>query len=321
MSPRLSVIIPTYNRAEVLDATLDALAAQTVDPLSFEVVVCDDGSSDTTQAVLARHAASGRLNLKALRQRNAGANAARNRAIEAASGTLLLILNDDTIAVPGLIERHLAVHDRLPTETTAVLGRMTIDPSVPFSAYAAFHHDASFAGLKAGAELPWTYFFTCNVSVHRSLVIAAGGFADVLRWHEDVELGRRLAALGLKLIYEPEALGLHRHFLTRDDYYEIARREGRSLVVWLRRQPEAAADLARLGLVGLREFPPALRHRVADALLPRVTIPFWVLAADQLSRLSPALARPLQTRLFQRIKRVAIRDTVKLVSAPLEKPR
>src|SRR5579883_2869122 len=98
--PSMSVIIPTCNRAGILARALAALEAQSVAPEAFEIVVCDDGSSDGTGAAAEAHAGRTRRPFRLLRQANAGANRARNSAIAAAGGRLLLILNDDTIACP-----------------------------------------------------------------------------------------------------------------------------------------------------------------------------------------------------------------------------
>lgn len=109
--PVLSVIIPTYNRADTLRLCLWAFDRQETDA-PFEIVVCDDGSTDGTGAVIDRAVATARIPVVHLRQENAGANAARNRAIAAARGERLLIVNDDTIPVPGLVEAHRRAHAR-----------------------------------------------------------------------------------------------------------------------------------------------------------------------------------------------------------------
>lgn len=304
-APVLSVIIPTFGRAETLRLTLRAFDRQETDA-PFEIVVCDDGSSDPTGTVISRAVATGRVPVVHLRQENAGANAARNRAIAAAGAERLLIVNDDTIPAPGLVAAHLAAHRRRGGRAVAILGRMTIDPALPFSAFSALHHDASYAALEGRVEVGWEAFLTCNVSVDKGFLEDAGGFDPALTWHEDIELGERLARRGMRLFYEPAALGYHHHLLDAAAYLRIAEREGAALVTWYRKRPDLAPDLARLGLVGPKPFGAEPRHRLADLAMPPALLPGWEAAARSLTRLSPEAGRKVWRRLFQRRKRMAI---------------
>jgi glycosyltransferase involved in cell wall biosynthesis len=308
--PRLSVIIPTYNRSAVLAKCLDALLVQEVAPhrAGFEIVVADDGSSDDTGGV-ARSAAesadaAGRTRVRYLRQPNSGANAARNHAIAAAAGEILLFINDDVIpATPRFIAEHLAAHDQYPDDTVAVLGRVTLAPHLPASPLSRLHLDRAFDALAGRDEHDWRAFFTCNVSVKRSLLERGGVFDERVRYHEDLELSRRLAQHGLRVIYRPDALGYHDHLLTEAEFFSVAAREARALVAWSGFAPPAfVATLASLG------FEPALPshrrvvHRITDAILgPSL----WRAAVR---RAPQRLATPLYARLYRAAMRKALRE-------------
>ena len=99
----LTVIVPTFNRPEILERCLAALAASDgVDMGAMEVIVVDDGSpGDAVTGVLERMKESVPYALVALRQDNAGQASARNRAMGIARGSLWLFINDDTIAASG----------------------------------------------------------------------------------------------------------------------------------------------------------------------------------------------------------------------------
>jgi glycosyltransferase involved in cell wall biosynthesis len=99
---RISAVIPTWNRARLLERALRSVLAQTRPP--DEIVVVDDGSTDGTEAVVARFGPAVRF----VRQRNAGAGAARNRGVETATGTFVAFLDSDDVWAPG----HLAGIDR-----------------------------------------------------------------------------------------------------------------------------------------------------------------------------------------------------------------
>src|SRR4051812_14458694 len=94
--PRVSVVIPTYNRAELLPATLASVAAQQFTDL--EVLVVDDGSEDDTRAILERHGAPG-LRLLAL-GRTGNLSVVRNAGIEAAAGEYVAFLDSDDLWDP-----------------------------------------------------------------------------------------------------------------------------------------------------------------------------------------------------------------------------
>ena len=101
--PRVSVIIPTYNCGPYLAEAIDSALAQ--DYGDTQIVVADDGSTDETSDVLAKY--DGKITTVQLN--HAGAAAARNRAIEHATGSLLATLDADDIWLPGKIARQVAV--------------------------------------------------------------------------------------------------------------------------------------------------------------------------------------------------------------------
>lgn len=105
-SPSLvSVIIPTYNRAEILPATLESVLSQTYP--AIEIIVVDDGSTDSTAAVVEKYGECVRY----LQQPHLGAKSARSRGINASAGDYLTLLDDDDLMAPTKIERQVAVLD------------------------------------------------------------------------------------------------------------------------------------------------------------------------------------------------------------------
>jgi GT2 family glycosyltransferase len=304
--PTISVIIPTYNRKDVVVACLRALFAQSLDGDLFEVIVVDDGSTDGTAAAVGALVPAWGGRLVCRRQENAGANAARNLGIGIARGALLVIINDDSIAVSGFLAEHLRTHREHPDEAVAVLGRMTVAPEVPFSPVAALHIDASYVPLAGRAELAWTAFFTCNISVKKSFLLRHGLFDTTIRWHEDIELGQRLRHHGLRVLYNPAALAFHLHHLSVDDLMRIGEKEGQALARWYRRQPALLETLVGLGL-RTRAFPArSLRYAFADALVNERTLGAWLRLAAVAHRLSPSVAHRIYRAAFSSRKRAAI---------------
>lgn len=226
--PRLSVIVPTYGRPERIGALLAHLARQTLPPSAFEVVVVDDGSPTP----IALDPAAFPFPLQLLRQENAGPASARNRAIRHARAELLLILNDDAIPRPDLLEVHLAAH-AAAGDRVAVMGafpftkRSLREPFTRLLAGSNLLFDEP--GLRDGALHGWTFFWTCNISLRRSLLDEVGGF-DAETFHdaivEDVELGYRLQQRGVRVLYRADAVCEHDHPLTVDDYFKRALKLG-----------------------------------------------------------------------------------------------
>src|SRR5262249_22621170 len=119
-APKLSVVIPTFNRKNVLRLCLSALAFQTLPESLWEVIVVDDGSTDGTVSFCQEIALP--FQLTYLRQANQGAGAARRAGVEAARGEFVLLCNDDTIASSTLLSEHLRIHTAHRREKWAVLG-------------------------------------------------------------------------------------------------------------------------------------------------------------------------------------------------------
>ena len=85
----ISVVIPTYNRVELLKRSIDSVINQTIKP--FEIIIIDDGSNDGTEAMVKKKYDS----LKLIKQKNKGASAARNSGIKASSGEWICFLDSD----------------------------------------------------------------------------------------------------------------------------------------------------------------------------------------------------------------------------------
>ena len=100
LPPMISVVIPTYNRAPELETCLTALAAQTLSPDQFEVLVIDDGSSDSTSSLLETLSSGNPMDLRYFVQPNEGPAAARNAGIEQAKGEWIAFTDDDCIPDP-----------------------------------------------------------------------------------------------------------------------------------------------------------------------------------------------------------------------------
>jgi glycosyltransferase involved in cell wall biosynthesis len=119
--PLVSIVIPTYNREDLVAAAIDSALAQTHP--RCEVVVVDDGSTDGTGDVLRRYA--GRI--VAIRQDNKGLAGARNAGFRASSGTLVGFLDSDDLWEPRLVAEAVKLFDAHPSVGAVFLAERDID--------------------------------------------------------------------------------------------------------------------------------------------------------------------------------------------------
>ncbi|MBB1126703.1 glycosyltransferase [Thiospirillum jenense] len=243
---QLSVIIPTYNRCDVLLRTLRALQAQTVS--GFEVIIIDDGSTDDTAAALEQWQQahdSLPFSFKLIRQTNTKQGVARNRGLREAQGEFVLFLGDDIIPDPEFIAAHLAAHQTYNTSSdVAIIGLTAWDESTvqvtPFLDFINYEGPQfGYRQLTPGAEAPFTCFYTSNISLRRA-VLGDAPFDvrfNVYGW-EDCELGLRLCRQGLRIIYHPAARAVHSHDMTLASFLRRQTQVGEALQTFVQLQPD-----------------------------------------------------------------------------------
>lgn len=122
----ISIIIPTYNYASVIERALDSVLAQWADDL--ELVVVDDGSQDNTAQVLADYVNCHSQPIQVVYQENAGPAAARNRGIGLASGKYVLLLDADDELLPEAIGRLRRVLQDDPDVGMVLGGQLSFYP-------------------------------------------------------------------------------------------------------------------------------------------------------------------------------------------------
>lgn len=173
----VSVVIPAYNAEETLDETLRSVRAQTHGTL--EIIIVDDGSTDSTRALAERHAAVDQR-VQVLHQPNAGVAAARNAGWQQARSGFIAFVDADDLWAPTKIERQLrALQAAGPRAGLAYAWTVRIDANgVAGRSYGG----TDFEGDVLSTILR-TNFICCgsNVLVRRDALIDAEGFSSRLR--------------------------------------------------------------------------------------------------------------------------------------------
>ncbi len=207
---KASVIIPSYNRGEALERTLQALDKQTLPSEEFEVIVVDDGSTDRSVEIVSSLALPYRMQL--LKQNNLGPATARNLGARCAQGEILIFLDSDMIAEPGLVQEHVLAHERRPG--SIVMGRVRVWTEANRSLFDQIARVEETRDLGPDPiSLAFYHVVSCNLSLQRDRYAALGGFDETYREAaaEDTELGYRADNMGMPLVYWPAASAYHNH--------------------------------------------------------------------------------------------------------------
>jgi glycosyltransferase involved in cell wall biosynthesis len=295
MQPRVSVVVPTYNRCASLQRLLLSLANQTLQAKGFEVLVVDDGSSDRTPEVL--RALTVPYSLRSLRQTNQGPGAARNLGVKEARGELIVFLDDDTVPMADLLEQHLRVHDSNPD--AVVIGPMVAPPRWERPAWVRWEEeilDTQYKAMLAGEfECTPRQFYTANASLSRVRFLAAGGFDSTFKRAEDVEMAYRMRDQGAYFIFHAEAVVHHYAERTFAAWCSTPYQYGRYDVVMHREKGHEALPCAAHEFHSRHPLTRALarscvgrplRVRTAVGLLRAVTVAADALGARGVARLT-----------------------------------
>lgn len=222
---RLSVIIPTRNRAALLDRTLASIIGQTLDTGTFEVLVIDNGSTDNTPDVCTKYAPLFR-HFQLHYCEEPGLHSGRHLGYRKAQGDLLTYADDDIIALPTWLS---AVIEAFDDPQTGIVGGNDLpdfeNPPPKWvdclwqpCSYGRYLAEYSLMEFQDGLyEIEPEFVFGCNFSVRRHLVGKVGGFHPdgfpvshaFFRGNGETALARRITRLGYKAVFHASASVRH----------------------------------------------------------------------------------------------------------------
>jgi glycosyltransferase involved in cell wall biosynthesis len=222
MPETLSVIIPTYNRRELLAKALSGYLRQLNPDLISELLVVDDGSTDDTGSMVEEFRSRAPFALRYLSQPNKGPAAARNLGIREARSNIVLFTDSDIVPDHDLVAQHLRWHEENAEPEAAVLGYVTWPKEIHPTPFMRWYGEGKlfvFDRLRSRREADFQCFYTCNLSLKTAFLRANGQFDEsfVTAAYEDTELGYRLSKCGLRLLYNPAAIGYHHQFFSFED--------------------------------------------------------------------------------------------------------
>jgi hypothetical protein len=199
-APKVSVCVSTRDRAGLLPRLFDALGRQTLQ--EFELVIVDDGSRDSTPAVLTELADRAGFPTRVLRNGDSqGQAAGRNRAWRAATAAVIAFTDDDCLPAPDWLACGLRTVSRESHVVAAGSVRVHPEQVARFGPF-------SYAPLVDSSNAFW--FATANAFYRRDDLQAAGGFDETLpRAAEDTELAWRVITAGARPVFAEDAVVYH----------------------------------------------------------------------------------------------------------------
>jgi cellulose synthase/poly-beta-1,6-N-acetylglucosamine synthase-like glycosyltransferase len=255
----ISVIVPAHNAGQTISECLSSLLAQGEPREQYEVIVVDDGSTDDTRQVVQRYAVT------LLDQPHEGPAAARNRAVAASEGEIVLFTDADCVADGTWIEE--MVRPFQEPEIIGVKGAYRTRQQGIIPRFVQCEYEERYDRMARLRQID--FIDTYSAGYRRQIFLAEGGFdtaypnASV----EDQELSFRLAERGYKMVFNPRALVYHQHPDTLGAYLGRKFNIGYWKVRVLRRHPQKAMRDSHT--------PQILKVQMALAL---VLLPFLALA-------------------------------------------
>lgn len=274
----LSVVIPTYQRSRSVERALIALAAQTLPPGDYEVIVSIDGSQDGTREMA--EALPVPYALQVLWQPNRGRAAACNAGIHQARGEIIVLLDDDMEPLPGFLAAHWNAHAM--ADNLGVMGTvpMHIDAhAAPVTRYIADKFNRHLENL---ARPDHTFrlrdFYSGNFSIRREVLLHAGLFDESFKMYgnEDLELFMRLAKHKVQIVFCPTAEARQSNTKDLTALVKDNLADGHTAILFAQKHP---AMMFHTRLETYTHF--SWRWRLVRAVLVRVSqmmpaLPHWI---------------------------------------------
>lgn len=233
---KYSFVIPVYNRPEEMHELLDSMTRQTF--TSFEVIVVEDGSQTTSEAVCRTFAE--KLDIKYFMKPNSGPGQSRNYGAERAAGEYLIVLDSDVVLPSTYLEEVEKELQRLDSD--AFGGPDTAHPSFSDTQKAISYTMTSFlttGGIRGGKKkLDKFYPRSFNMGIKREVYKRLGGFSK-MRFGEDIDFSIRIFAAGCTCRLFPEAWVWHKRRTDFRKFYRQVYNSGIARINLYKKYPDS----------------------------------------------------------------------------------
>ena len=249
--PRVTVIIPTYNRAHLIGKAIESVLKQTYS--DFEIIVVDDGSTDKTASQVAEYG----NRICYLYQKHAGSSEARNLALQASVGEFVAFLDSDDLWVPEKLEKQIPLFDAdKSTGLVYSFTKMTDEKGNALEHETKkrlrLHREAFKRGYSYEEMTKFCVLWPSTILIRKNCFERVGFFDPRTESFEDWDLYLRLALVGYRFVGIPEPLVLfrvHEHHRTSQEFSEGRVNTAlKHLALLEKRSDLAFRDRARLNL-------------------------------------------------------------------------
>lgn len=279
----ISVIVAARNAAHTIGSCIQALRSQSVPGRDVEIIVVDNASTDDTAQVAEQAGAT------VVHQPKVGAAAARNAGIARAAGDIIAVTDADCRPVDGWLS---AIVEPLVDDPGVSAAKGTYRSEQPqlFARFVQLEYEDKYDLLRGVDSID--FVDTYSAAYRRDDLLRSGGFDEAMTYLEDQELSFRLAAMGCRMVFKPDAVVYHLH---ADSLRRYARKKyliGYWKAIVVKRFPNVAVKdshtpqvmkvqmglvlLAGLTVVGVPFLPrPAAAALAAEAAtFVATTVPF-----------------------------------------------
>lgn len=187
LAPKVSVIIPTYNRARFIEEAIKSVLAQDFE--DYEIIVVDDGSNDNTREIVKSFK---NKKIRYFFQENKGRSKARNRAISLAQGQYLAFLDSDDVFLPGKLTKQVKCLDEHPKIGMVYASALTMDENGHKLKKKYRATSSGFIYKEVAFTVP-LLIIVPTVMVRKEVIDKVGGFDEKMHSFEDVDLWRRIS--------------------------------------------------------------------------------------------------------------------------------
>ncbi len=208
----ISIITPTYNRADELDYLINSISNQTIDLSNIELIISDDGSDDDTESVIRSWKEKVDFNILYINQKNKGPGAARNHGLENSSGDLIFFIDSDCEAHKTWIEIIIKEYsqngfDACGGPDGAKNDFTLLQKAIDFSMTSFL----TTGGIRGHHQKMIAKFYprTHNMCITKEVYDRIGGFGS-LRHGQDIEFSNRIKKAGFQIRFIKDALVYHR---------------------------------------------------------------------------------------------------------------
>ncbi|NJR15065.1 MAG: glycosyltransferase [Calothrix sp. CSU_2_0] len=218
-SPKISVIIPTYNRSHLIKDAIESVLNQTYQ--DFELIIIDDGSTDNTKEVLAEYGER----LQYIYQENQGRSAARNHGLNLAKGEYIAFLDSDDVWFPDKLARQVPILKSAPDNVVLVHGyKCIVDKNLQAIPGWELKLRNLYTLAERGEENYENYLysnciFTSTILVRKAAIMEVDGYDTSIKSMEDLDFYLRLLLHGYNFYFvsEPPLIKYRWHGYNTDE--------------------------------------------------------------------------------------------------------